>query len=305
MRVVRRLSLVPVLLIGVSVAVQAQPPADGEAAVQEPVAEADRVSEPEAPEAPAEEAQAEEATDQAAPEQQAPAEEPPAEEPAEPAEPEQPAEPEGPPEPASDEDPTVVDVPPAPAEPTSPDGPDEPADAAPAEEPIDWAGLIERAPKFLALTHHAAVHMPIALWMFGALFVVIGVVAPSVRTQIPLACLIGGAVTSVAAAASGWWYADYEWGEPWAWADGFGDWSEHLVRHRWIGVALVVSSILLSILALVSRSKKSKSLGVLWRLGLIGLAAAVALEGHLGGEMIQGEGFLEDAYQEWVNPEAE
>ena len=148
-------------------------------------------------------------------------------------------------------------------EPSTDDAASEPPGAEPASEAAapdaddsdaaatDWAGLSERAPAFLALTHHAAVHLPIALWRFGAFFVVIGVVAPSLRNQIPLACLVGGAVTSVAATASGWWYADYEWGEPWDWTVGGGDidWSEQLTQHRWTGVALVAGSCVLSVLA--------------------------------------------------------
>lgn len=172
-----------------------------------------------------------------------------------------------------------------------------------ATEGTDWGGLIERAPELIAVTHHAAVHLPIALWLFGALFVLIGAVAPSWRTQIPLACLIGGTLGSISAAASGWWYAEHEYGDAWAWGDGLGDWSEHLVKHRWTGVALVVCSLVLSLIALINQKKKSTGLGVVWRLGLIGLALAVGWEGHIGGEMIQGEGFLEEAIQEWLNPE--
>ncbi|WP_146441886.1 hypothetical protein [Botrimarina colliarenosi] len=176
---------------------------------------------------------------------------------------------------------------------------------SPAAAGTDWNGLVERAPAFFALTHHAAVHLPIALWAFGAFFVVIGAVVPSWRTQIPLACLIGGALTAVAAVASGWWYAAYEYGEPWAWGDGFGDWSEQLVKHRWTGFALAVASIGLSLVALISQARQSRGMGVFWRLGLIALALAVAWEGHIGGELIHGEGFLEDGFQQWVNPEAE
>lgn len=186
---------------------------------------------------------------------------------------------------------------------------EEAADETEADEPVapatDWGGLVSRAPAFFAKTHHAVVHLPIALWVFGALFVVIGAVIPSWRTQIPLACLIGGALTSVAAVASGWWYAEFDYGEPWAWGDGFGDWSEHLVQHRWYGFGLAAISILLSLIALISQARKSTGLGVVWRLGLIGLALAVAWEGHIGGEMIHGEGFLEEAFQEWVQPAAE
>jgi hypothetical protein len=182
---------------------------------------------------------------------------------------------------------------------------DETEEEAPVAAETDWGGIIERAPTFFAKTHHAVVHLPIALWLFGALFVVIGAVIPSWRTQIPLACLIGGAITSVAAVASGWWYAEFDYGAPWAWGDGFGDWSEHLVQHRWYGFGLAVVSIVLSIIALISQARKSKGLGFIWRMGLIGLALAVAWEGHIGGEMIHGEGFLEEAFQEWVSPAAE
>ena len=169
----------------------------------------------------------------------------------------------------------------------------------PAAPATDWAGLTERFPEFFAVTHHATIHLPIALWLFGALFVVIGWVAPSWRNQVPLACLIGGAVTSVAAVASGWWYAEFEWGADWTEVD----WSEHLVKHRWVGVGLLVSSVVLSIIALISQAKQSFKLGVIWRLGLIVLAAVVAWEGHLGGELIQGEGFFEEALEAWLNPE--
>lgn len=210
------------------------------------------------------------------------------------------------PAPIGDSEPTVDEVEEDDADVTDEE---EVMDEAEVEEPVaaetDWGGIIERAPAFLAKTHHAVVHLPIALWLFGAFFVVVGVVIPSWRTQIPLACLIGGALTSVAAVASGWWYAEFDYAEPWAWGDGFGDWSEHLVQHRWYGFGLAVVSIVLSIIALIGQARKSKGLGFIWRMGLIGLALAVAWEGHLGGEIIHGPGFLEEAFQEWVSPAAE
>lgn len=169
----------------------------------------------------------------------------------------------------------------------------------------DWAGLVERAPAFFAVMHRAAVHMPIALWMLGAFFVLVGVVIPSWRNQIPLACLIGGMLTGVGAAMTGWWNAQHEWGDEWAWADlsDADRFAEPIVQHRWIAVALVVSSVILSILALISQRKKSRSLGAIWRIGLLLLAAGVAWEGHLGGEMTVGEGYMEEAFETWVTPE--
>lgn len=275
--------------------------ATGIAVAQDPVEEVldNPTSEVEttAPEEPAEESAAEEsAADESAADETEMAEEPAAIEPEEPA-------------PIGDSEPAVDEV-----EEEAADDADvtddevvieETEEEAPDAAETDWGGIIERAPTFFAKTHHAVVHLPIALWLFGAFFVVIGAVIPSWRTQIPLACLIGGALTSVAAVASGWWYAEFDYGAPWAWGDGFGDWSEHLTQHRWYGFALAAVSIVLSIIALISQARKSKGLGVFWRLGLIGLALAVAWEGHLGGEMIHGEGFLEEAFQEWVSPTPE
>lgn len=169
----------------------------------------------------------------------------------------------------------------------------------------DWAGLIERAPEFFAVLHRAAVHMPIALWTLGAFFVLVGVVVPSWRNQVPLACLIGGMLTAVGAAMTGWWNAEHEWGDEWAWAD-LSDaerFAEPIVQHRWMAVALVACSVILSVIALVSQRKQSKGLGFVWRVGLLALAAGVAWEGHLGGEMTVGEGYLEEALEEWISPE--
>lgn len=166
----------------------------------------------------------------------------------------------------------------------------------PAPEPIDWQGLVDRFPEFFAVTHHASVHLPIALWLFGAFFVVVGLVVPSWRNQVPLACLIGGMITSIPAVASGWWYAEFEWGNDWReW-----DWSEHIVKHRWGAVALLSTSAVLSIMAIVNQWKQSRTVGFVWRFGLIGLALGVAWVGHVGGELIQGEGFFEEALEAWL-----
>lgn len=210
---------------------------------------------------------------------------------------------------------TEVEIP---AEPQPADAEAAPDEEVAAGEPIaddaeevaaagtDWGGLIDRAPAFFALLHRAAVHMPIALWMLGAFFVLVGVVVPSWRNQVPLACLIGGMLTGIPAAATGWWNAEHEYGD--------GDWAfseltdqermaEVLVQHRWLAVGLVLASIVLTVIALISQRKNSRSLGAVWRVGLLALAAGVAWEGHLGGEVSLGEGYLEEAYQEWVTPE--
>ena len=189
-----------------------------------------------------------------------------------------------------------------PAEPVEePDAEEANAEEPDAGEAVDWAGLAERFPEFFAVTHHAMVHLPIALWLFGALFVVIGLIVPTWRTQIPLACLIGGMLSSIPAIASGWWIAEFEWGNDWSEID----WSEHIVQHRWGAVALLATSAVLSALALVNQKKRSTGLGFVWRAGLIGLALAVGWVGHVGGELVVGEGFFEEALEAWIDPEGE
>ncbi|QDT67795.1 hypothetical protein MalM25_06990 [Planctomycetes bacterium MalM25] len=289
----QRISLLMVLAIGLFLA--GTPLMAQEAAAPEAPATAPADGVPATPEAPPE----------TTPDPPAP-EEPVAEEPAAP-EPEAPAEPTPPSAEATTEEAPAVEE----ADPTEAVAEEESGEAVSdelAEEPVaettDWSGLMERAPAFIALTHHAAVHLPIALWLLGAFFVLVGLVAPSWRNQVPMACLLGGTATSIVAAASGWWYAAYEWGEEWAWGDGFSL-EEHLDKHRWTGVMLVIASLMLSILALISQAKegKAKKLAIFWRLGLLALAAAVAWEGHIGGEMIHGEGFLEEAFDVWINGE--
>ena len=157
--------------------------------------------------------------------------------------------------------------------------------------------LLERFPEFGAVMHSAAVHLPIGLWLFGAMFVVIGVVVPSLRNQIPVACLIGGALFSIFAVLTGWWVAEFEYASDWQEID----WEDHIVKHRWAAIGAMVSSIILSIMAIASQRSHSRFWGFVWRVGFIALAVFVAWIGHLGGEIMKGEGFFEDALELWLN----
>lgn len=164
-------------------------------------------------------------------------------------------------------------------------------------EGIDYAGLVERAPDFFAVTHPAVVHFPIALWIFGAFFIVVGWIIPSWGQQIPLACLLFGTISGIVATVSGWWYADF---------NGYGDWKEVdwtdvFFQHRWLGVALTVVSIFLSMIAIYAARTESRTAGFLWKFGLILLALGVGYEGHLGGALIHSTS-IEEAFVEWINP---
>lgn len=176
---------------------------------------------------------------------------------------------------------------------------DETVEAAEEDPSASIAELIGRFPELGAVMHSAAVHMPIALWVFGGLFVVIGWVKRSWADQIPLACLIGGALFSVGAVATGWWVGEYEWGSDWREVD----WEETIVQHRWSAVSAMALSFVLSLIAIVNQWKQSASLGFIWRAGLLALAVWIAWIGHLGGELMKGEGFFEEALEMWLNGE--
>jgi hypothetical protein len=221
-------------------------------------------------------------------------------------------------------DPVATDAPPEaaaepavevePVEEAAEVGEDDPAESASDEEAskesaveeeaaavpgIDWGGLFERAPAFFSVTHPAVVHLPIALWLVGALFVLIGLVVPSWSRQVPLACLWVGAISSIPSTLTGWWNADENGYEGWR----EFDWESVTVQHRWLAVALTVVSLMLCVLSIVASSKQSRFWGFVWRTGLIALAIGVGYAGHLGGEIAKGEGFLEEAFEAWVNPE--
>ncbi|MDA8746480.1 hypothetical protein N9N28_17795, partial [Rubripirellula amarantea] len=66
------------------------------------------------------------------------------------------------------------------------------------------SSLVGRAWAAQGFLHPATVHFPIALLLLGGGFVVLGWKWPAVGTQIPLACLLIGALTSIAATAMGW-----------------------------------------------------------------------------------------------------
>ncbi len=164
-------------------------------------------------------------------------------------------------------------------------------------EGIDYAGLIERSPDFFAVTHPAVVHFPIALWIFGAFFIVVGWIIPSWGQQIPFACLIFGTLGGIVATLTGWWYADF---------NGYGDWqeidwSDGFFQHRWLGVALSAASIFITLVAFYAVRTESRTAGFLWKLGLLLIALGVGYEGHLGGALIHSTS-IEEAFVEWITP---
>lgn len=154
--------------------------------------------------------------------------------------------------------------------------------------------------QFQGYLHPATVHFPVALLLVGAFFVVVEWRYPKMGPQMPMACLILGALSCIPAAMMGWSLASQK-----GFTQVFGG-DETAFYHRWSGIAVTVLSFTFAIAALVQwrrdgigpdASEKSKSLGRFWRIGLVASAMLVGAVGHLGGDMTYGEGFYEAAFE--------
>jgi uncharacterized membrane protein len=169
--------------------------------------------------------------------------------------------------------------------------------AAEAVQPIVVAApqtLFARVWAAQGFLHPATVHFPIALFLLGGGFVVLGWKWPSVGTQVPLACLLLGALSAIAATVMGWSFAPEQ---------GFGngwnilDWDREIDVHRWSGLIVTIVSSIVAIIALVAIWKDSESLTKTWKIGLLVCAGMVGAVGHQGGELSYGADFYPKAWR--------
>ena len=163
---------------------------------------------------------------------------------------------------------------------------DEPAEKAPT-------ALLDRVWAFQGFFHPATVHFPIALFLFGAFFVVVGFFWKSLGDQIPLACLLLGAPSAIVASAMGFSFADEK---------GYGSWTKvnmdsEIFWHRWSGVIVAVVASVVALIALSALRSGSQRLKGIWKAGLLVTAMMVGLVGHQGGELHYGEEFYQKAFE--------
>ncbi|WP_425572414.1 c-type cytochrome domain-containing protein [Novipirellula caenicola] len=168
------------------------------------------------------------------------------------------------------------------------------AESVPPVAPESVAkSLPERAWAFQGYLHPATVHFPIALLTVGALFVVLGMKWPEIGTQIPLACLILGALSSVAATAMGWSFATQQGYAGW---DRI-DFDSEVFWHRWSGIIVTIMAVVLMVVAAISVWKDSIAWTRIWKVGLLVVAGIVGLVGHQGGELSYGKDFYPKAFR--------
>lgn len=153
------------------------------------------------------------------------------------------------------------------------------ADALPATSPVEkmTRSLQQRLRIWLGRNHAAITHFPVALLLLAALMRLFHWGRWRERAwRAEGFCLAFGAPFAALAAGLGWLNAANS-----------GAASDLLERHRWVGVGVVVTSMLLLLL----RKKYGTQRFYAWL--LLGLALAVAIGGHQGGEMVFGESYLD------------
>jgi len=156
---------------------------------------------------------------------------------------------------------------------------------------VEEMSLVSRVWTFQGFLHPATVHFPIALLVLGAAFVVLGWKWEALGTQIPLACLLIGAASSIVATMMGWAFSVEK---------GYGTWDRvdfdaTIFWHRWSAVVVTVAATFFAVVALVSLRKNSTRLTSVWKIGLLLVAGLVGAVGHQGGELTYGKDFYPKA----------
>ncbi len=148
----------------------------------------------------------------------------------------------------------------------------------------------------LGRLHPLFLHFPIALAVLAALAECWrGIQRRTGLAPITLPLIHIAAVASVFAVVTGWVFASYQYGE---------DGSETLFFHRWIGIVSTALLCALSMWGWRCRSlggraapiqASSRNSALYFRGCLFTTAVAIGLTGHLGGDLVYGEGFFLNA----------
>ncbi len=163
---------------------------------------------------------------------------------------------------------------------------------APVAAAPQSSSLLARLWDFQGYLHPATVHFPVALLLVGALFVLVGVMAPKLGETVALTCLFLGTASAIVATIMGWSFANIE---------GYGAWNKvdtdsEIFWHRWSAVIVTVAGIVTSLFALAALRTPNRRLGLTWRVGLLALGMMVGAVGHQGGELTYGKVFYQRAF---------
>ena len=166
------------------------------------------------------------------------------------------------------------------------------SDAAKKHKPDPWNAI--------GSLHPATVHLPIGLLLAGGLFALLSLRGNFVMSDCAYYCLWLGTIGAIIACATGWWFSPMEHkGTVTAFEDLWN--MEHKVFwHRISALVATVFALLLSLFAASARSRDPDD-GIVWKLGLIVLAASIGFVGYEGGELTWGKDHYKDI-QGYIEP---
>ena len=141
--------------------------------------------------------------------------------------------------------------------------------------------------------HPAAVHLPIGLLLASGLFAFLSLRGNFVMSDCAYYCLWIGALGSIAASLTGWFYSPMEHQGDVAQLADLWDTTQKVFLHRTWALGCSVAALVLALMAMSTRARDPDD-GTLWKLGVIVLAGAIGWVGHLGGELTYGKGHYKD-----------
>ena len=129
--------------------------------------------------------------------------------------------------------------------------------------------------------HPVVLHFPLALMLVGALAVLWNWFRGEEGVgEFAFHCIWIGAALAVLASVSGWFFAESESDE------------KGLELHRWFAVGSTIAAVVLAALASLSRTDERPGLLAMTRILTLVTALGMAYTGHVGGEMVWGEGVV-------------
>ena len=171
------------------------------------------------------------------------------------------------------------------------------ASAQALEKAADWQSVLWTLHGRL---HPAVLHFPVALISVAALFALLAF-GNVHMDKAAMYCLGLGTIGACVAVSTGWGFAEHkQWA---AWETELGNqesWWETVEAalasskflHRWGGVVVAGLSVLVFLLAFVSRLNPSRS-QFWWKASLVLVAGLVGFVGHLGGKLSHGDLYSE------------
>ncbi len=187
------------------------------------------------------------------------------------------------------------------------DATDLPQVIPPAEKPKAEAeddGIDPRIYKAIGSLHMATVHLPLGLLLGAGLFAFLSLRGGFVMSDCAYYCLWLGALGALLATVSGFNIVPMGKFKP----DVINEWGDlfntdhRIFMHRTGGLAITIFSLVLALYAASARARDPEN-GLLWKLGVIVLAAAVGWVGHEGGKLTHGVNHYKDLNslaEDWI-----